>query len=80
AVIDTGSQLNIVSEHMYEKSIKLPINQSKILVPHDANGGKGLLKGLVSQVPISIGSVLTIAEIYVGEVVPFDILLGRPWQ
>ncbi|KAG1830914.1 hypothetical protein EV424DRAFT_1279937, partial [Suillus variegatus] len=28
AVIDTGSQLNIVSEHMYEKFIKLPINRS----------------------------------------------------
>ncbi|KAG2079508.1 uncharacterized protein F5147DRAFT_592260, partial [Suillus discolor] len=80
AVIDTGSQLNIVSEHMYEKFIKLPINRSKTLVLHDANGGKGHLKGLVSQVPVNIGAVLTTAEIYVGDSVPFDILLGRPWQ
>ncbi|KAG2045890.1 hypothetical protein BDR06DRAFT_866702, partial [Suillus hirtellus] len=28
AVIDTGSQLNIVSEDTYEKFIKLPINRS----------------------------------------------------
>ncbi|KAG2065422.1 hypothetical protein BDR04DRAFT_1121867 [Suillus decipiens] len=49
AVIDTGSQLNIVSEQMYEKFIKLPINWSKTLVLHDANGGTGHLKGLVSQ-------------------------------
>ncbi|KAG2112069.1 uncharacterized protein F5147DRAFT_651167 [Suillus discolor] len=63
-VIDTRSQLNIVSEQMYEKFIKLLINQSKTLVLHDTNGGKGLLKGLISQVPISIESVLTIAEIY----------------
>ncbi|KAG2112060.1 uncharacterized protein F5147DRAFT_572941, partial [Suillus discolor] len=80
AVIDTGSQLNIVSEETYENFIKLPINRSKTLTLHDTNGSTGHLKGLVSQVPIRIGSVLTFAEIYVGASVPFDILLGRPWQ
>ncbi|KIK31499.1 hypothetical protein CY34DRAFT_32184, partial [Suillus luteus UH-Slu-Lm8-n1] len=65
AVIDTGSQLNIVSERMYEKIIKLPIKRNETLTLHDANGGRGRLRGLVSQVPINIGAVLTTAEIYV---------------
>ncbi|KIK32305.1 hypothetical protein CY34DRAFT_31594, partial [Suillus luteus UH-Slu-Lm8-n1] len=58
----------------------LPIKRHETLMLHDANGGRGRLKGLVSQVPINIGAVLTTAEIYVGKEVPFDILLGRPWQ
>jgi hypothetical protein len=64
AVIDTGSQLNIVSERMYEKIIKLPIKWNETLTLHDANGGRGCLRGLVSQVPINIEAVLTTAEIY----------------
>jgi len=80
AVIDTGSKLNIVSERIYEQFVSLPINWSKTLILEDANGGKGDLKGLVSQVPVFIGSVLTIVEMYVGKRMPFDILLGRPWQ
>jgi hypothetical protein len=80
AVIDTRSQLNIVSERIYGQFVSLPINWSKTLILEDTNGGKGDLKGLVSQVPIFIGSVLTIAEMYVGKHMPFDILLGRPWK
>jgi hypothetical protein len=80
AVINTGSQLNIVSERMYEKIIKLPIKRNETLMLHDTNGGRGHLRGLVSQVSINIGAILTTAKIYVGKEVPFDILLGRPWQ
>jgi hypothetical protein len=47
---------------------------------NDANGGAGNLKGHISGVSLKCGSVETFANLYVGDAVPFDLLLGRPWQ
>jgi hypothetical protein len=47
---------------------------------NDANGGEGHLSGMVENVPLNCGGVMTQANLYVGEHVPFDLLLGRPWQ
>ncbi|KAG1791563.1 uncharacterized protein HD556DRAFT_1445194 [Suillus plorans] len=47
---------------------------------NDANGGEGKLRGLVENVPLSCGAVHTKANLYVGDHVPFNLLLGRPWQ
>jgi hypothetical protein len=47
---------------------------------NDANGGAGNLQGHISGVSLKCGSVETFANLYVGDTVPFDLLLGRPWQ
>ena len=47
---------------------------------NDANGGAGSLKGHISDVLLKCGSVETFANLYVGDGVPFDLLIGRPWQ
>jgi hypothetical protein len=47
---------------------------------NDANGGEGQLRGLVQNVPLTCGGVHTQANLYVGDHVPFSLLLGRPWQ
>ena len=53
---------------------------AKTLAMNDANGGEGILRGLIQHVPLACGQVLTEANLYVGEHVPFQLLLGRPWQ
>ena len=80
AVIDTGSQLNVVSKSIASQCFRLPIDLSRGTYMNDANGGKGFLEGLVKNVPLNCGAVTTNASIYVGENLPFDLLLGRPWQ
>jgi hypothetical protein len=80
AIIDTGSQLNIVSEKVCKAKIRRPIDCSATLSMNDANGGEGKLTGFVENVPLDFGSVKTRANLYVGAHVPFDLLLGRPWQ
>ena len=60
--------------------IGLPIDLRKGLVMNDANGGEGYLKGLVENVPLTCGGVETQTNLYVGANVPFDLLLGCPWQ
>jgi hypothetical protein len=80
AIIDTGSQLNVVSKEIYQNIIRLPMNPSQSLTMNDANGGAGKLQGHVANVPLNCGNVLTHANLYIGDNVPFDLLLGKPWQ
>jgi hypothetical protein len=80
AIVDTGSQLNIVRRDIYDKAIKVPMDPLRELVMNDANGGTGTLKGHVPLVELISGGVVTQANFYIGDTVPFEMLLGRPWQ
>ena len=81
ALIDTGSQINMVSKRVAEEIIQLPINYEESIVMNDANGNATELKGLISKAPLRCGEVLTEGDLYLGPPgVPFDLLLGQPWQ
>ncbi|KAF7431059.1 hypothetical protein PC9H_006777 [Pleurotus ostreatus] len=80
AVVDSGSQLNIIHADVYKKCIRLPVDTSKVLTMNDANGGSGELRGYVANVHLTCGSVDTVASLYLGHKAPFNLLLGRPWQ
>jgi predicted XRE-type DNA-binding protein len=80
AIIDTGSMLNVVKRDIYQKCIKLPMDPARTLTMNDANGGASQLVGLVVNVPLSCGSVETTANLFTEGRLPFDSLLGRPWQ
>ncbi len=76
AILDTGSMLNICNSKIWKTTIQYPMDITQELNMNDANGGEGKLKGLVKRVPIGLGNILTFANIYVGEHVSFDLLLG----
>jgi hypothetical protein len=80
AIIDTGSQLNIVSKNICDSKIMRPVDNKEKISIADANGGQGKLEGIVKNVPLHCGEVATCANLYVGTHVPFELLLGRPWQ
>jgi hypothetical protein len=80
AIIDTGSQLNIVNTSLWKKTVQHPMDKTQSISMNDANGGKGILLGLVQNVPLHCGGVATHGNLYVGSHVPFQLLLGRPWQ
>ncbi len=80
AIIDTGSQLNIVRRDFWQKFIRSPRDLSRQVVLADANGGEGQLDGEVTDVDINMGDLITKANLFVGESSPFKLLLGRPWQ
>ena len=80
AIIDTGSQLNIVSQEACNTKIRRAIDRRSKVVMNDANGGGRSLEGLVENVPLNCGGLLTSASLHVGSHVPFELLLGRPWQ
>ncbi|KAG1773722.1 hypothetical protein EV702DRAFT_1200855 [Suillus placidus] len=57
AIIDTGSQLNIINKHIWKTIINRPIDIAKAVSMNDANGGEGKLRGLVQNVPLDCGGV-----------------------
>lgn len=80
AIVDTGSELNIVSERASKRKIQLPVDIRHRVKMNDANGGVQTLQGLVDNVPLSCGGLATLAALHVAKKVPFELLLGRPWQ
>jgi len=81
AVLDTGSQINILSEEIANQLIDLPINLVEDVIMGDVNGNSGRLDGLIKKVPLHCGEVLTEANLYIGRKnLPFNLLLGRPWH
>ena len=67
AVIDTGSQLNIVSQSIAREYIRLPINTTQAIIMNDVNGNSGQLDGIIKKVPLRCGEVLTEANLYIGQ-------------
>ncbi|KZP15610.1 hypothetical protein FIBSPDRAFT_692344, partial [Athelia psychrophila] len=80
AIIDTGSELNIVNKRICDSRILRPVDMQQTMTIADANGGRGKLIGIVEDVPLHCGTVKTMASLYVGIHVPYEMLLGRPWQ
>ena len=58
AVIDTGSEINVVSSTIATERIPLPLDTQNTTTMGDANGG-GYLKGLISTVPLTCRAVKT---------------------
>jgi len=80
AVIDTCSEINVVNSTIATERIPLPMDTRSSTTMADANGGKGYLKGLINGVSLTCGAVKTVCDMFVEDTVPFDLLLGQPWQ
>ena len=80
AIIDTGSQLNIAHSRIWKNTLKRPIGKDGAVNMNDANGGTSRLRGIVKNLTLNCGDVETKASVHIGDKVPFDLLLGRPWQ
>ena len=65
---------------MCDLKIRRPVDNLEKISIADANGGQGKLEGMVADIPLSCGQVTTTANLYVGTHMPFELLLGRPWQ
>ena len=76
AVIDTGSEINVVNSTVAMERIPLPMDTCSTTTMGDANGGEEYLKGLINAVPLTCGAVKTVCDVFVGDTVPFDLLLG----
>ncbi|KDR82301.1 hypothetical protein GALMADRAFT_133945 [Galerina marginata CBS 339.88] len=80
AIIDTGSELSLVRCGVADR-LQLPVDVTRHTLVNDANRGQSKLTGLAERVRLQCGRITTIGDIWVGgENLPFDLLLGRPWQ
>ncbi|KAJ7018497.1 hypothetical protein C8F04DRAFT_1327408 [Mycena alexandri] len=80
AIIDTGSQLDVVRADIAALFIGRSVDMSQVTNMKDANGGRGQLQGQIQGVEFNCGGVVTSANLWVSQKAPFELLLGRPWQ
>ncbi|KAK7008261.1 hypothetical protein R3P38DRAFT_3211162 [Favolaschia claudopus] len=80
AIIDTGSQLNVVRQDIAALVLHRPVDMTKTTGMNDANGGRGQLRGYINDVELKCGNVATKTGLWVSPTAPFELLLGRPWQ
>ncbi|TBU21914.1 hypothetical protein BD311DRAFT_677247, partial [Dichomitus squalens] len=79
-IVDTGSELNIISKDVYDTFEGLMINPAEAVTMRDANGGSSKLLGLVREIPLKVGPIYTPIDAYVSSSPAFAGVLGRPWQ
>ncbi|KAJ7050867.1 hypothetical protein C8F01DRAFT_1263568 [Mycena amicta] len=81
AIVDTGSMLNVVSRPAWRKYMShISLDASKHINMGDTNGGQAQLHGYLKDVSLIAGGTESLASFWVGKHVPFEVLLGRPWQ
>ena len=74
AIIDTGSQLNVMKKTRAHR-IRVTIDLIQPITMNDANGGENVLKRHVKSINFNCGPLDTPCEICIRENVPFDLLL-----
>ena len=47
---------------------------------HNANGSTSTLKGIIPDLELKIGGLITTNNYWITTTCPLDILLGQPWQ
>ncbi|KAF8196816.1 hypothetical protein K438DRAFT_1967820 [Mycena galopus ATCC 62051] len=80
AIIDTGSQLDVVRADVAALKVGRAVDMSQITNMNDANGGTGQLQGWIQDVEFTCGAAVTVTDLWVSHQAPFALLLGRPWQ
>jgi len=79
AVVDTGSEINIINSTIATKQISLPMNTHNITIMANINRGEGYLKSFITAVLLTCRAVKTVCDMFVGDTVFFDLLLECPW-
>jgi hypothetical protein len=80
AIVDTGSQLDVVRADTAALTLGRVVDMTRITSMNDANGGRGQLRGWIEDVEFNCGGAVTRTDLWVSQKAPFELLLGRPWQ
>ena len=80
AVVDTGSEINVMKYSIWHDWAKVPMNVTASMHLTDVNGGISQLHGLVPEMTFQIGIVDCKTSFWISDNCPPEILLGHPWQ
>ncbi len=78
ALIDTGSEVNLMSRSIYELGQWMVDCDTQWSV-NSINRAKNTLWGGCPGVPVKVGNVIEPTNIFVHESLPYDLILGQPY-
>jgi hypothetical protein len=79
ALIDPGSELDIIHRTACIKA-RLPIDTNETTYMRDAGQHDTKMDGICRKVKLRTEGLATFTNLWVGDNLPFGLLLGRPWQ
>lgn len=79
AILDGGSMIISINQNIAEK-LKIPWDPDTAIWMESANGGMKKTSGLARNIPFTLGDLTVYLQAHVIEGVPYDILLGRPFE
>ncbi|KAF9440125.1 hypothetical protein P691DRAFT_824532, partial [Macrolepiota fuliginosa MF-IS2] len=78
-LLDEGLEMVVIWRDLCQE-LGLVINQEKQVLMHMVNGGSEELEGCVECLEVDVGGIKAFAHAFVVKLVPYCLLLGRPWQ
>ena len=79
ALIDPGSQIDVMSEDACRKTQSF-VDRTTGIKMKDASQNITMLQGRCREIRLWLGDNPTVTDFWVGGNIPYDIVLGRPWQ
>ncbi|KAF9030232.1 hypothetical protein BDZ89DRAFT_1132534 [Hymenopellis radicata] len=80
--VESGAQLNLMKKSVFQEEFEgmYPIHPLKTMNIRDVHGVESYLAGRVPGVQINHGIIKTKGTFYLSDTLPYDMILGRPWQ
>ena len=78
AVVDSGSEVNIIERDVWKNDIKVPMDPNMSMSLCDANGGNNWLLGLIPDLEIKMGELSTSGDVWVSNEILPAVLLRFP--
>ena len=78
-LLDEGSEIVIIRGDLCDK-LGVEMNMKRKMTMQIANGGKEEMQGCIEYLELEVGGVKTYAHAFVVQSIPYQLLLGRPWQ
>jgi len=78
-LLDEGSEIMIIRGDLCDE-LGVEVNMKRKMTMQTENGGKEEMQGCVEYLKLKVGGVKTYTHAFVVQLVPYQLLLGRPWQ
>ena len=78
AIVDSGSEVNLIHWDIWEQDLKVPMDISATMELHDANGGQSILQWYIPKLKLKISGLTTTVDYWITLNCLAMILLGCP--
>ncbi|KZV80957.1 hypothetical protein EXIGLDRAFT_561234, partial [Exidia glandulosa HHB12029] len=81
ALLDDGSTVCIMNKRLWESlRTSHPVDLTRVMHMETADGNVHTSRGVLENLPVTVGGIKYLLQVQVVDRAPFDLLLGRPFS